>query len=250
MYLPMKPALRHAVALAACLATTGAWSCSAVSARGQITVSAAFGKTPMQPPHEVELKAGDLLSVLVPHGASVQMVDGSDKATQAATALDAERYRSLSAQGRGSIPVEVRAGSFPERLEWRHFGAATPGLIYLKLTAGKEYALVRVQIVEKPVAPLGTNLVWSEAKQGEPIALTQFDTLTLDLPGEPGDGWQVGMRSGKAALKSLSAGEGGAARVQLRIEAKPGAPDDELSIQRQGRELYRFTVRPRPVPAC
>ena len=197
------------------------------------------------------MQTGDLLSVLAPRGATATLMVPGEGPTEPVVTLDAERYRALSAQGRGVVPVEVRSDSLPRNRQWQHFGASAPGVVYLKLTWGQKQALVRVQVAERPVVPRGTQLVWSEARQQDTIHLTQFDTLTLDLPGEPGDGWQITMQSGKSVLRSVAAAEGVVAgRVLLRVDVKPGAPEDVLSIQRQGRELFRFSVRPRPVPAC
>jgi hypothetical protein len=114
--------------------------------------------------------------------------------------------------------------------------------------------VVRVRIVERPAVRRGSDVVWTDTLQQEPLYLTQFDTLMLDLPGGPGDGWLVHARSGKAVLKSASQASAEAnvspERVRLQLEMVPGAPEDELTVRRGSGEIYRFVVRPKPVPAC
>lgn len=240
--------------LGTCLAASGAWACTTEPLRGQATVFSQLDSTPDRLPQEVQFKVGDLLSMLTPRDAKILVVDANGKKTEAVVPLNAERYQTLSSQGRGTVPADVRANAYPPHMEWRYFGAAASGLAYLKLSASKKHDLVRIHVMERPVMPRGTDVIWNEARQYEAIGLTQFDTLTLDLPGAPGDGWQLGMRSGKAALTSalqVAQGAGAqSARVLLRVEVIPGAPEDELTIQRAGGEVYRFTVHALPMPAC
>lgn len=240
--------------LVSCFVASGAWACSIAVERGQVTVYGQLGTAPGQLPQEVELKTGDLLSVLAPSGARMRVVDANGKDVPTVVQLDAQRYQALSAQGRGTIPVEVRAQAYPKSLAWQHFGAAEPGVVYLKLSVGKERGVVRVRIVERPAIRRGTDVIWTDSQQQEPLYLTQFDTLTLDLPGGPGDGWQVHARSGKAMLKSASQASTEAkdlpGRVRLQVDVSPGAPEDELTVRRGSGEMYRFVVRPKPVPAC
>lgn len=249
-----KAVLCRGITLAICLASSGAWACSAGIARGQATVYGQLDTAPGQLPQEVELNTGDLLSVLAPRGARMLTVDANGKEATTVIPLEAARYQALSTQGRGTVPMEVRADAYPKSLAWQHFGAAEPGLAYLKLSAGKERGLVRVRVMERPAIQRGTDLVWSDARQQETIYLSQFDTLTLELPGEPGNGWQVSARSGKAVLQSVSQTPSEAnappAQVRLRVAVVPGAPEDELIVRRTDGGTYRFVVRPQAVPAC
>lgn len=246
--------LCRGIVLTSCLMTSSAWACSIAIEREQTTVYGQLGTAPGQLPQEVELKTGDLLSVLAPRGARMRVVDTNDKDAVTVVQLDEQRYQVLSTQGRGAVPVEVRAEAYPKSLSWQHFGAAASGVVYLRLAAGKERGVVRVRVVERPAVRRGSDVVWTDALQTEPIYLTQFDILTLDLPGAPGDGWQVHARSGKAVLKSASQAAAGVNvspdRVWLKLEMVPGSSEDELSVRRGSGEIYRFVVRPKPVPAC
>lgn len=251
MTIGMKRALCRSVALALGLSASSAWACSTAITRGQATVWSNFSKEPGQLPQEVAILEGDLMSVLMPRNARASIVDASGKTTETLVALAAERYAELSEQGRGAVPIDVRLPDLPRTLAWQHYGAALPGTAYLKLVAGKEHALVRVQIDKRPVAPRGEQQIWNDARQQETISLTQFDTLALDLPGEPGDGWQVEMRAGRALLKTVALKQDASpTRVLLHLDAQPGASEDVLIVRRKGREVYRFLVQPRPMPAC
>ena len=243
-----------ALALTNVLATSEAMACTTEIKRGQITV---FGKLDDKRdllPQEAAVKVGDLISVLAPRGVNVHVVAHDDLPSSALVSITPDRYKLLSKQGGGTVPPEIHTQSLPKKYEWLHFGAASTGAIYLKLASDNERGLVRVEIGERPAVNRGANLNWNEDRQSEAIHLTQFDTLTLDLPGEPGSGWLVGMRQGKATLKSVSqvnADIGSTQpRVLLRIEASPGTPEDELTVTRSGTEGYRFTVRPKAIPKC
>lgn len=167
---------------------------------------------PGQLPQEVRLTTGDLISVLAPRDARLRVVGPSGKDAAVVVPLEAARYQLLSTQGRGTVPVELSAAVYPKSLAWQHFGAAEPGLVYLDLSEGKSRGLVRVRVVERPPLPRSMDLVWSDTQQQEANASP--------------------------------------ARVRLHVAMLPGAAEDELMVRRADGAVYRFMVRPRPVPAC
>lgn len=252
-----KNTLCRALTLALTLAaTTSTWACSLRDTRQQVAVLAAFSAQPLLP-QEVSLRAGDLVSVLVPRSASLRVVDVEGNASDTVTALEAERYQRLSRYNRGRAPAEIRAGVYPAHLEWRHFGTGLPGVAYLMLTVDREQALLRVQVAESPIVSRGQELVWSDARQGDAIHLTPFDTLAFNLPGRPGDGWQVEMAGRLVAVTTIATlepvADASAARVLLRLKAADvlaGVRADTLTVRHADRAVYRFTVRPLAMAAC
>ncbi|MCM8565407.1 hypothetical protein [Thauera linaloolentis] len=249
-------ALCCAVALTLGLTASSAWACSLKDQRQQVSVLAQFSAAPMRLPQEVSLRTGDLLSVLVLRRARLRVVDANDQPSDAVAALDAARYQHLSRHNGAKAPAEISAGTYPAHLEWRHFGAGLPGAAYLMLTVDKEQALLRVQVDPRPPAPRGQDWVWSDARQSDPVALTPFDTLTLNLPGTPGDGWQVAMAGRPVAVASISAqaqATDAPARVLLQLNAADlwaGERADTFTVRHAGGAVYRFTVRPLAVAAC
>ncbi|TXH88689.1 MAG: hypothetical protein E6Q78_10025 [Rhodoferax sp.] len=240
------------VALVALFAPFKVMACGFAMQRAQITL---FGQLNIRSdalPQESALKVGDLISVLVPRNTKSLVVANNDQPSSALVAITPDRYQLLSKEGGGSIPPEVHIHT--DKTDWLHFGAASPGIAYLKLASGSERGLVRVKISDRPEVVRGTNLNWTDGRQSEPISLSPFDTLTIDLPGEPGSGWLVRMRHGKATLKSASlaesATESSKPRVLLRVEAYPGEAEDELIVTRSGAESYRFVVRTKAIPKC
>lgn len=254
-----KTALRRTLALALCLTVSGAWACSLKDLRQQVAVLARFDTAPTQLPQEISLRASDLLSVLTPRSTTLQIVDARNKESDAMVVLEAGRYQMLSRHNGGKAPAEISTGVYPAHLEWRHFGAGAPGVAYLVLTAdNNERALVRVHVAEPPAVSRGQDWVWSEARQGDVIELAPFDTLTFDLPGQPGDGWQVEMAGRPIALATIAVREPGPdaspVRALLRVKATDvlagTRAEDTLTVRHAGGTVYRFTVLPLAVAAC
>lgn len=247
-----RPGVGTVVVLVALFAPFKAMACGFAMQRAQITL---FGQLDVKGgslPQESLLKVGDLISVLAPRNAKAHVVANNDQPSSALVSINSEQYKKLSKEGGGTIPSVIHIQT--NNTEWLHFGAASTGIAYLKMASGSERGLVRVEISDRPEVVRGTNLRWTDGRQSEPISLSPFDTLTLDLPGEPGSKWLVRMRHGKATLKSASlvdsATESSKPRVLLRVDAHPGEAEDELIVTRSGAESYLFTVRPKAIPKC
>lgn len=246
---------RNGALFTACLAAvSSAWPCVLELQRAQLAVIGRFETAAGQLPQEVELRVGDLVSVLAPRTAKVQLIAPDEKPQVSLKVLTPARYEELSSRYRASIPPEVMALGYPRSLQWYHFGADVPGVSYLKLGAGKDRALLRVSIIPRPVVPRGTELLWTEARQTDVVELTPYDTLALELPGEPGSGWKIAMKSGKASLRSVTqvqAADGSfQPRAYLRLVVEPEGQEDELVVQRDGVQFFRFLLRQKPVPIC
>lgn len=241
-----------AFALIALFSPIEAMACGIAQKRTQITIFGRLEARIGSLPKESVLMVGDLISVLAPRHARARVVTSDDQPSSALVSIAPDRYKVLSEEGGGTIPPEVQMRI--EESKWLHFGAASTGIAYVRLASGSERGLVRVEIHDRPAAAQGTNLIWTDKRQSEPISLSSLDTLTLDLPGEPGSGWSVRMRHGNAILKLVSEAEPATElmklRVHLQVQAYPQGIEDELVVTRSGAESYRFKIWPKAIPKC
>lgn len=221
------------------------------------THSAIFGRLHARAgvlPDEISVRAGDLISVLLPMGVKVGLVDSNDQSSGILVPITADQFQALRKQVRDSLAPEYLVQGYPKHLEWRHFGAASDGVIYLKLSAANEHGLVRVKIDVPPVIKRGETLHWNENRQLESIRISQFDRLIVDLPGKSEDGWKAQMLHGKAVIKSVAyprdSEDAAGSRVLLDVDVNPGAMEDKLTLTRSGGYIYRFTLQSVPIPKC
>lgn len=236
------------------LLSTGATACGVSVERMH---SAIFGKLYARSgvlPDEISVHAGDLISVLLPMGAKVGLVDSNEQASGALVPITADQFQALRKQVRGPLAPEFLVQGYPKHLEWRHLGAASDGVIYIKFSAANEHGLVRVKIDVPPVLQRGETLRWNENRQLETIRISQFDSLLLDLPGKSEDGWKAQMLHGKAVIKSVAyprnSEDAAGSRALLEVDVFPGAMEDKLTLTRSGGYIYRFTLQSIPIPKC
>ncbi len=234
------------------LATAGAQACMADRQRGQTVVLTSFDAARTSLPVEYNITAGDLLAVFAPKLAKVKIIDAKGKASDVVQALDAERYRALSAQGDGRVPAEVSVIQQKSR-EWLYFGAARPGLAYVDLQDREGRALLRVNIEQIKDAPRGQTITLTEAQQDKPQPLTMFDVLELELPGLPGDGWTAGISAGTVGISSITAVVPAKAdaspRVRMRLGVQLQQSEQALEVKRGG-AVWRYTLQARAIPTC
>lgn len=240
------------IALVALFAPIEVMACGVELKRTQITIFGQLEARIGSLPQESVLMVGDLISVLAPRHTRAQVVTSDDQPSSALVSIAPDRYKVLSKEGGGAIPPEIQMPI--GKLEWLHFGAASTGIAYVRLASGSERGLVRVEINDRPAAVQATNLIWTDKRQSEPISLSSLDTLTLDLPGEPGSGWSVRMRRGKAILKFVSEAESATElmkpRIHMQVQAYSEEIEDELVVTRSGAESYRFKILPKAIPKC
>lgn len=203
-------------------------------------------------PQELQLRAGALLSVLLPGGMRTSGV-GQDNENPALLALDEARYRELSAQGGGRIPPETEAvvsAAGRPLLGWARFGAAHTGVSWLRFTSkGKADRWLRVQV--DPALPVerGTEIRLSEADENREVIVSYYDRIILELPGALGDGWAVpnaeavGLRL--VAIEPLPYPQ---RRVQLKFE--PTSDQGKGQLELRGRSSFHLNIVHRPTPLC
>jgi hypothetical protein len=198
------------------------------------------------PPDERALRAGDLISILVHDQATLKFVDkGAPPAT--VVALDEARYRELSAQGGGRVPEpglpRMRGYS------WKRFGAAKAGVVHLQISQAGEVKWYRFDIGAAPEFKYGRVVRRTDAEQREPLSLTDYDELVLDLPGEAGDGWTVGP-VGVSGLKLVSVAQVAGRRVSLTLAVvrAEGVPAEPTLVVTSGARQFVFAWRRAGVP--
>ncbi len=180
-------------------------------------------------PDERVLRAGDLISIFLPDGAELKFLDANGPSKDVVVALGEARYRELSVQGGGHVPDP---GIPPVRGHaWKRFGAAKAGVVHLQIRKGGEIKWFRFEVGAAPEFKYGSTVRRGEQDQGEPVSLTEFDQLVLELPGEVGDGWTT---NGEAAsgLKLTSLAQAAEHRVSLSFTVirKEGAPYEQTLV--------------------
>lgn len=201
-------------------------------------------------PREQVVQQGDLISLMVPAGTQVQQVSPENEAVTLALPLAKADFQRLSSQGGGRQPAEVRDILLGKGGQWLHFAARQPGLAYLKLSLGKETALIRLTVEAEKIVPRGRILRANENQQDQALEVGPEDALALTLPGKLADPWNISMDSGAARLTGLWLAEGAdAERVTLSIKAAPDSAEGILTLQ-QGGQRYRFFLRRLAVPKC
>jgi hypothetical protein len=261
--------------LGALLLTSGlAFGCSTDRpVRSQILVNmdpwkrqAAYTGTPV----EHTLHAGDLVTLLLPAKAVVTAIEAAGGADPALVTLDEAAYLALSDQGGGVAFPDLRGAkltlSSGPGTGIRRFGAARAGRVYLRVSHAGRIRWVRLDITQAVEIPRGTVVRGNEttttaAKQA--LGVGGYDTLELELPGQPGDGWsvtpaqEVGFQLVSIDSIPALAPQAGAEpvqRVRLRFaKASPASssPGVEVRLDVNNRSSqYNFTIRRQATPTC
>ena len=270
-----RPGLLVALAgLGALLLTSGlAFGCiSDRPARAQILVNMdpwkrqdANGDTPV----EHTLHAGDLVTLLLPPKAVVTAIEALGVAEPALVALEETRYLALSDQGGGVAFPDVRAANLTlpsgPGTGIRRFGAAHAGRVYLRVSHAGRIQWVRLDITTAVEVPRGKVVTGNEATAvaRQPLGVGGYDTLELELPGQPGDGWSVtpaqdvGFQLVSVDSVPALTPQGGAApapRVRLRF-VKASLPkgirvfEGRLEVKPRSSQ-YNFTIHRQATPTC
>lgn len=212
-------------------------------------------------PQERSMRGGDLISVLAPVKAVLTLVDEPrDRPLPVLLALDEARFRLLVAQGGGRLVPEaepVRGGKAADAMSWRRFGAQGTGLVYIQVSGAGREGLIRLDVQPAKVIPRGGLVRGNETSQSEPLSITMFDTLELELPGAPGDGWAIVPTDGSglklAAVEAVvleKAASAPAERVRLRFsQLSASGYETKLTVTSAGKN-FSFIIRRRSIPTC
>ena len=206
------------------------------------------------------------MTLWVPPTAAVTQVDPKEGSDPVLVALDERHYIKFSGEGNG-IPYpygSAREEPLPARMRGglRRFGAAHEGRVYLRIRHAGQVHLVRLDIAAATEAPRGHRVVGTESTPaGTTLSVDGYDSLELELPGNPADGWSVTAPAESGfRLESIESVESatpvGAAPAQARVvlrfsasSAVRGGGSALLLVKRKGGE-FRFTVERRPTPRC
>lgn len=198
------------------------------------------------PPEERVLRAGDLISVFVPDKSTLKFIE-KGALSDTLVALDEPRYRELSAQGGGHV---AEPGLPPMRgYAWKRFGAAKTGVVHLQISQAGETRWYRFDIGAAPEFKYGRDVRRSDAQQNEPLSLTDYDQLVLDLPGEAGDGWAIGPAAA-SGLKLVSLVQAAEHRVSvtLAVVRSDGMPREPSLVVSSGTRQFVYAWRRAAVP--
>lgn len=253
------------ITVGAAMLTAPAFACMADQpARGQVVLFESLASRKLGTPHlpqERSLRAGDLISVLAPARAVLTLVDEPrDRPQPVLLALDEARFRTLAAQGGGRVAPEadaVMGGNRAGAMSWHRFGAQGSGLVYIQLSHAGREGLIRLDVQPPKVTPRGQTVRGNENNQAEPLFITMFDSLELDLPGSPGDGWTVTPADARGlklvaveAVAANKAAEAASDRVRLRFSQNSAlGPETGLTVSGAGKR-FSFVIRSRAIPAC
>lgn len=212
-------------------------------------------------PQERTLRAGDLVSVLAPVKAVLTLVDEPrDRPQPLLLPLEEVRFRLLAAQGGGRLAPEAesaRGGKAADVMSWRRFGAQGIGLVYIQVSGAGRERLIRLDVQPAKVIPRGGRVRGNETSQSEPLSITMFDTLELELPGAPGDGWAILPANGSglklAAVEAVVPAKADPAaieRVRLRFsQLSASGYETKLTVTSAGKN-FSFIIRHLPIPTC
>lgn len=235
-------------------------ACMTVTPRGQFSLFTSAGEgssRDVQPPVEQHLFGGDLLTIIAPKDAVFSVLPSpnvSDTSDPALVALDEQRYRALSAQGRDG-PLADTGLLGLTGTTWHRFGAAHPGVAYVKYATSSEQYLVRVEILPKPPVERGEVKSLSEADRNTLISLSYYDTVNIELPGNVADGWTVlaGQTTGirLVSIQSAKNEAGGDKPDRVRLQFQPSSTKvtDTLTINSTNGSFV-FKIQLRPTPTC
>ncbi len=270
-----RPGLLAALAgLGALLLTSGlAFGCiSDRPARAQILVDMDPWKRQAADadiPVEHALHAGDLVTLLLPAKAVVTTIEAPGVAEPALVALEETRYLALSDQGGGRAFPDVRTAKLTlpsgPGTGIRRFGAAHAGRVYLRVSHAGRIQWVRLDITAAVEVPRGKVVMGNEATAGagQPLGVGGYDTLELELPGQPGDGWSVTpaqdvgfqlVSIDSVPALTPQAGAEPVPRVRLRFvkaSLTHSSPGFEVRLDVKNRSSqYNFTIHRQATPTC
>lgn len=239
-------------------------------ARAQILVKLKLESPRHAPdaPEEHALQVGDLVTLMLPAKAIVTPIEPQGASEPIVVTLEEARYLALSDQGGGTAFPDLRVMKIPVRsgpgTDLRRFGVAHAGIAYLRISHAGRVQFVRLNVAPAKVIRRGKVVRGTEATTAaQPLGLEVFDTLELELPGTPGDGWSVTPAEATGfklmSIETVDAAPPGQVagvpvqRVRLRFSTTSSHNGNRAEVTldvKNNSNQFTFTLRRQATPTC